>query len=395
MTTTAPRRTPLFRHAGRAILSTVRGPDSRARGGWGTGQVVVVVVVAALNLIGLAMVLSASSVTSLYQGTDTWFHFTRQSIWIGLGTVALLVMRSIDYHLWRKLVPLALGLTFVSLIAVLVPGIGVAANGSTRWIAVGPVTVQPTELLKLTMVLYTADLLAQRQRELRDPVRTIVPVLLVFGASALLVMMQPDLGSVIVAGGVTIAVLFAGGVALGPLAACTFGGAGIALVLSMTEAYRRERLLAFLDPWDDPLNTGYQTIQSMVGIANGGLTGVGVGQGRAKWGFLPESHTDFIYAVVAEEMGFLGAFLVLAMFVVLAVVGVRIAQHAPDRFGMLTAMGIAVWLTLQAVVNIGAVVGVLPITGVTLPFVSFGGTSLLVGMAAIGVLLNIGRQGSA
>jgi cell division protein FtsW len=225
--------------------------------------------------------------------------------------------------------------------------------------------------------------------------RTLIPVLLVFGAAAGLVMFQPDLGSVIIAGGITVAVLFAGGVSMAPLALCTVTGAGLAVILTMTASYRRARLLAFLDPWDDPLSTSYQTVQSMVGIANGGVTGVGVGQGRAKWGFLPESHTDFIFAVVAEEMGFIGAVLVLAMFVTLAVVGVRIAQRAPDRFGTLTAIGIVVWLLLQAIVNVGGVVGAMPITGVTLPFVSFGGTSTVVGMAAVGVLLNIGRQGQA
>ena len=172
-------------------------------------------------------------------------------------------------------------------------------------------------------------------------------------------------------------------------------GAILAMTLAMTEGYRRNRLLAFLDPWEDPLNTGYQTIQSLVGVASGGVTGVGLGEGRAKWGYLPEAHTDFIYAVVGEEMGFIGSVMVLALFATLAAVGVRIALRAPDRFGTLVAIGIVVWLVLQALVNVGTVVGVLPITGLPLPFVSFGGTSLVVGMAAIGLLLNIGRQGSA
>lgn len=396
MTAPSVPASPTFlRTAGRAISGTVRAPRALVDGGWGTGQAVLVVAVAALNLIGLAMVLSASSVTSIYQGTDTWFHFTRQAMWLGLGTVALLVVRVIDYHAWRRFIPLAVLGANLLLLAVFVPSFGISANGSTRWIGVGGFTFQPSEFFKLAILVYAADLLARRDRELHDPRRTLVPVLVVFGFGAVLVLVQPDLGSVIVAGGIVVAVLFVGGVSLGPLAGCVGIGATLALILSMTEGYRRERLLAFLDPWEDPLNTGYQTIQSQVGIANGGITGVGVGQGRAKWGFLPESHTDFIYAVVAEEMGLIGAVMVLGMFVAIGVVGVRIALRAPDRFGMLTAMGIVVWLLLQAVVNIGAVVGVLPITGVTLPFVSFGGTSLLIGMAAVGLLLNIGRQGRA
>ncbi len=364
-------------------------------GGWGTAQIVVIVAVVALVVVGLAMVLSASSVSSLYDGTDTWFHFRRQGMWLGLGTVALLVARSIDYQHWRQLIPVALGVTLVTLLVVLVPSIGIEAKGATRWIAVGPLSFQPTELLKLTMVLYTADLLAKRERALDQPLHTIGPVLLVFAVCAFLVMLQPDLGSVIVVGGITLTMLFAGGVALGPLLGVSAAGVGLALVLAMTEAYRRDRLLAFLDPWEDPLNAGYQTIQSLVGVANGGVTGVGIGEGRAKWGYLPEAHTDFIYAVVGEEMGFVGSVMVLSLFLVVAALGIRIALRAPDRFGTLVALGIVAWLVIQALVNIGTVVGVLPITGVPLPFVSFGGTSLVAGMAAVGVMLNIGRQGEA
>ena len=359
-------RESMLRAAIRAVSGTIRPPQPAVRRKLGTGQLALLIAVAALNLIGLAMVLSASSVTSLYQGTNTWYHFTRQGIWIALGTVAMCVTWKVDYHFWRRTIPLALALTLAMLVAVLVPGVGVSVNGSSRWLRLGPLGFQPTELLKLTMVLYAADLLARRQHQLHKPAQTLAPILLVFGASSLLVLMQPDLGSVLVAGGVTIGVLFAGGVALGPLAGATFVGGSLAMVLSMTEGYRRDRLLAFLDPWEDPLNTGYQTIQSMVGIANGGVTGVGVGQGRAKWGFLPESHTDFIFAVVAEEMGLVGGLLVLSLFVMIAAVGVRIAFRAPDRFGMLVAIGIVIWMTLQAVVNVGAVVGLLPITGVTL-----------------------------
>lgn len=395
MTAVQAPRTGFVKTAGRALLGTVRAPRPDRGGAWGTAQVVVVVAVAALNLLGLAMVLSASSVSSLYEGTDTWFHFRRQATWIGLGTVALLIARSVDYQALRKLIPAALAATVVALLVVKVPGFGVEAKGATRWIAVGPVTFQPTELLKLTMVLYTADLLARREHHLDRPERTLLPVLAVFGFCGMLVMAQPDLGSLIVVGGITMAVLFAGGVRLAPLAGTMLVGGGLAMTLAMTEGYRRNRLLAFLDPWEDPLNTGYQTIQSLVGVASGGVTGVGLGEGRAKWGYLPEAHTDFIYAVVGEEMGFVGSVMVLALFATLAAVGVRIALRAPDRFGTLVAIGIVVWLVLQALVNVGTVVGLLPITGLPLPFVSFGGTSVVVGMAAIGLLLNIGRQGSA
>jgi cell division protein FtsW len=281
------------------------------------------------------------------------------------------------------------------LVAVLVPGIGLTVNGARRWLGAGPLTVQPTELFKLTMLVYTADLMARRSHVLDSPRKTLVPVLVVFGAGGALIMMQPDLGSVIVAGGITTAVLFAGGVRLAPLAGGAAAGLVLASILAIAAPYRRARVMAFIDPWESPDSIGYQNIQSLVGIASGGLTGVGIGEGRVKWGYLPEAHTDFIFAVLAEEMGLIGSLLVLSLFVLIAVMGIRIALRAPDRFGTLVAIGIVVWLVTQAMVNIGAVVGVLPITGIPLPFVSFGGTSLVVGMAAVGLLLQIGRQGRA
>jgi cell division protein FtsW len=382
---------------GRSVVGA-RRPGARpvrraqAAGGWGTAQATVVAVVAALCVLGLAMVLSASSVYSLYEGQSTWFHFTRQAMWLSVGLVALLIGRMVPYQMWRRVVPLVVGVTLFALVIVLIPGIGLVANGSRRWIGIGGLTVQPSEGLKMALILYTADLLAKRSHELGDSRRTLAPPLLVFGIAAVLVLSQPDLGTVIIAGGIMVAVMFVGGVPAVPLMTVAAIGGAFATALTMTQPYRRARLLAFLDPWDDPLNTGYQTIQSMVGIASGGLTGVGVGEGRAKWGYLPFAHTDFIYATVAEEMGFIGASMILTLFVVLAVVGVRIAMRAPDQFGTLLAVGIVVWLVSQALVNIGAVVGVLPITGVPLPFVSFGGTSLVAVMGAVGILLNIGKQ---
>jgi cell division protein FtsW len=218
---------------------------------------------------------------------------------------------------------------------------------------------------------------------------TLRPVLFVAGITAALMMLQPDLGSTMVLGAIVFAVLFVAGLPLGRLAGwLSFATAG-SLALALSESYRRARLLAFLHPSVDAGNTGYQINQSLVGIASGGLFGVGLGESRAKWGFLPNAHTDFIFAIIAEELGLLGALVVLALFVVFAWLGLRVALAAPDRFGMLLAAGITAWVVTQALVNIGGVVGLLPITGLTLPFVSFGGSSLVVTMAAAGVLLNI------
>ncbi|MPY95224.1 MAG: putative lipid II flippase FtsW [Acidimicrobiia bacterium] len=351
-------------------------------------------VIVALNLIGLVMVLSASSYTSQDEFGSPWYYVRRQAMWSALGAVVLLAVLRVDYHRWRRLGGFALVVTLGLLVLVLVPGIGVGANGATRWIGWGPVTVQPSELAKLAVLLFAADLLARRIHRIHDTRCTVRPVLVVTAAVALLIMAQPNLGTTLVIGAIVVALLFVAGSPLGRLAGLAAFGVGLATVAALAAPYRRARVLAFLDPWADPLNTGYQTIQAWAAIAEGGISGVGVGAGRAKWGFLPFAHTDFIFAVIGEELGLVGALVVLALFLALAVLGVRTALRAPDAFGTLLAGGVTAWFVMQAFVNIGAVVGVLPITGVPLPFVSAGGSSLLASMAAAGMLANVARQTS-
>jgi cell division protein FtsW len=242
------------------------------------------------------------------------------------------------------------------------------------------------------VIVFAADLLARRADKAYDWRLTLKPVMAVFGVFAVLLMLQPNLGTTIILAAIVLALLFVAGVPGKPLGVTVGLLAAGATFFAVAEPYRFRRLMAFRDPWADPLNTGFQTIQSQVGLANGGLLGTGLGEGRAKWGFLPEAHTDFIFAIVGEELGLLGALTVVALFVGLGLLGVRTALRAPDRFGMLLAAGITTWILVQAFVNIGAVVGVLPITGVPLPFVSSGGSSLLFTMAATGLLLNIARQ---
>lgn len=354
--------------------------------------VVLLVLVLALNLIGLVMVLSASSVTALNDNGTAWYHFERQGLWLLIAVAVMLVTMRIDYHRWAKLATPSLFVAVALLVAVLLPGIGVTANGSTRWIGLGPIHIQPSEVAKLALIIWVADLLARRSDQMSNTRVTIRPVLAVLVLVAVLILRQPNLGSALVIGGVAFIILFAAGAKLAPLAAWGLAGGGIALWLAISESYRKDRVLAFLDPWEDPLNTGYQTIQSLVGIASGGVSGVGLGAGRAKWGYLPFAHTDFIFAVIAEELGMVGATTVIVLFVLLGITGLRVALDAPDRFGSLLAAGITAWFVLQAFVNIGAVVGVLPITGVPLPFLSFGGSALVVSTAAAGVLLNVARQ---
>ena len=349
--------------------------------------------VVALNVVGLVMVLSASSVQSLRETGSTWSTFLRQLTWLGLGTAALGLTATLDYRRWRRLIPVLLLASLAALVAVLVPGVGSRVNGARSWIAVGPLTFQPSEAVKLALLLFTADLLARRSHRMADGRATMRPILVVTGVVVVLMMLQPDLGSTIVLGSLVLAVLFVSGVPLLKLATVTAFGAAASLTLAMSRPYRRARLLSFLHPSADPGNTGYQGNQSLMGVASGRLTGVGLGESRAKYGFLPNAHTDFIFAIVSEELGLMGAVAVVLLFFAFGYLGVRAALAAPDRFGTLVAAGITAWVLTQAFVNIGGVVGVLPITGLTLPFVSFGGTSLLVTMAATGILLNIARQG--
>jgi cell division protein FtsW len=297
----------------------------------------------------------------------------------------------VDYRRWRRAaLPLAL-ISLALLVVVLVPGLGVSVRGSSRWLGTGQFRMQPSELAKLAMLLFTADLLARRgaKGSVRPALR---PVLIVFVAAAFLVMAQPDMGTTLVLGCIVMALLFVGGIELRTLGGLVALASVSALVLGLVEGYRRARLFSFLNPWKDAGNTGYQIVQSLVGLASGHWTGLGLGASRAKWGFLPNAYTDFIFAIIGEELGLLGTLLVIGLFAAFAVLGVRTALKAPDRFGALLAAGITAWVVGQALINIGAVIGVLPVTGVPLPFVSFGGSSLVITMAAAGMLLNIARQ---
>ncbi len=350
-------------------------------------------VLVALNLLGLVMVLSASSVSALDTYGSSWYIALRQGGWLLAGTGICVLAVRVDYHRWRRWSLPALALTGVLLGMVLVPGVGVSANGASRWLGYGSFSLQPSEVAKVTVLLFVADLLARRAAWMADVRLTLLPVGFVFGSVAVLLMLQPNLGTTLVLGAMVLALLFVAGTPLVPLLGVGASGAVVATGLALTASYRRARVLAFLDPWSDPLNTGYQNIQSLVGIASGGFTGVGLGESRAKWGFLPYAHTDFIFAIIGEELGLLGAMVVVALFVALCVLGARAAQLAPDRFGMLLAAGITAWFGVQAFVNVGAVIGILPITGVPLPFVSYGGSSLVFSMLGAGLLLNVARQG--
>ena len=356
-----------------------------------TSFYVLLVSVFVLCMLGLVMVLSASSIDALRQGSSGWTYFGRQALWATLGVVALLVAFRMPHRVVRALVAPGLLVVFGLNVAVLIPGLGVKINGARAWFDLGPFGFQPSELLKLALLVYAADLLARRADRMGDLRATFRPLVIMLALASGLVLLQGDLGSAIVLATIVLAVAFIGGTPLVPLA-----GAGAGLFLAGTVFvtsvdYRRERWLSFLNLAAHREDSGFQVWQSLIGIASGGVPGAGLGAGRAKWGYLPESHTDFIFAVLAEELGLIGVVGVVGLFLVILYLGVSISLRAADRFSQLLAGGITAWIAVQAIINIGGVTGMLPVTGLTLPFLSFGGTSLLVTMTAAGLLLGCAR----
>ncbi len=370
-----------------------RAPRLRPPGGVTTSNfLMLLVLIVVLNLIGLLMVLSASSVAALHETGSSWYYVSRQATWVVIGLLAMVVALRVDLRRLPRLAPVLLWVALILLGLVLVPGIGVEVNGATRWLGAGPFQFQPSELAKLAVIIWVAALLTRRADHVGDNRAALRPVLVVLGVVAALLLAEPNLGTTIITAAIVFALLFVAGVRLLPLAGWVVAGTAGAVVLALAAPYRRARVLASLDPWADPGNSGYQVIQSMVGLADGGLGGTGLGASRAKWGFLPFAHTDFIFAIIGEELGLIGTTIVVVAFCALAVLGVRTALHAEHRFGTLVATGVTTWFLVQAFVNIGAVIGLLPITGVPLPFISFGGSSLLFSMVGAGLLLNVARR---
>jgi cell division protein FtsW len=349
------------------------------------------VLVVVLVVIGLGATQSASSVVAVDQTDDQLYFFKRQLIGVGLGTLALLGTSRIPYRFYRKVAVPAYLATVGLLIAVLV--VGPEVGGARRWLPLPFVRFQPSELAKVAVVFVLAYLFERKHKLLSQFGHFIVPVLATVGVIGVLVMRQPDLGTTIVIGAAAMAVIIASDAPLKWVGLLGLGVVGVVTFLAFDETYRAERIEGFLDPYADSSGNGYQVIQGYYALGNGGIFGVGLGASRARWLYLPNAHTDFIFAIIGEETGLIGGLTVLGLFIVLALAGWMVASRAPDRFGRMVAAGITVWLSFQALVNIGGVLGVLPITGIALPFVSFGSTALIVSMAAMGILVNIAQSG--
>jgi cell division protein FtsW len=341
--------------------------------------------------LGLVMVLSASSVTSYANSGSSFSIFVKQLMWVGLGLPLLLLAMRMSTRVLRWMAYPLLLVTTLALMAVLVPGIGITANGARRWVGFGSFTIQPSEMAKIALCLWGADLLVRKRRRLTSWRHLLIPLLPGATLIAGLVMLEPDLGTTLVLLAIVMTLLWVVG-APARLFAGLFVVVGVLVsYLAVMEPYRLERLASFADPFKDSQDTGWQAVQGLYALASGGWWGVGLGASREKWSYLPNAHTDFILAIIGEELGLLGTLLVIVLFGVLAYGGIRVAQRSADPFGRLAAAAITAWLVGQALINMGAVVGLLPITGIPLPLISFGGSSMLLSMFAIGILLSLAK----
>ena len=334
------------------------------------------------------MVYSASSVMAAKRFHDGFFFLKRQGFFAIVGFTIMLVVMRIDYHVWKRMAVPALLLCMVLLGLVLIPGIGGKVGGSSRWIKLPGFSLQPSEMAKLALIMYMAYSLDKKQDKVKSLTSGFIPYMIVLMFLIGLLVLQPDLGGALTLAAVAVVMLFAAGtrliylISMIPLA-LPF------LIYKLSKGYHKGRIDAFLDPWSDPTGKGFQIIQSWLALGTGGLFGQGLGESKQKMFYLPEAHTDFILAVVGEELGFLGVAVIIGMFFLLVQRAMRIAVAAPDPFGRFLALGIAVLLGIEATVNMGVVTGLLPTKGLALPFISYGGSSLLISLFAVGILLNI------
>ncbi len=358
-----------------------------------TAFYIIAVVAAVLTMLGLVMVLSATSIAQFHKGNSPWRLFNKQFMWAALGAMGMVVVMRVPTRRWRPFVVPGFVFACVLMVLPFLPGIGDQVNDARSWVAVGPINFQPSEFLKLALLVMCAHLLAARRNDMHDIGRTLLPVLGLGAIACVLCLAQGDLGSAIVLAAIVFFVAFIAGAPLVPMAGFGLVGGIVGAAFVVSSPRREARFTAFMDIAAHKDHLSYQTWQAMIAMAQGGVTGSGVGRGENKLGeFLPLAHSDFIFAVVAEELGMIGVVAVLGGFLVLAYAGVQVALATPDRFHSLLAGGIVGWFVVQAIINIGGVTGMMPVTGLTLPFFSAGGSSLFVTLVATGLLLNVARN---
>ena len=340
--------------------------------------------------IGVIMVYSASSFYAMFHNNDSMYFFKRQLIWAIIGIISMSIMMSIDYHKLKKITPQLLICTIPLLIAVF---FFPAINGAKRWISLGPLSFQPSELTKYAVVMFLAFSIDLKGDEIKDFWHGLVPYLGLSGFFAALILAEHNMSIATIIMIVTFIMLFVAGGRIKHLFGIILPSLfTLAIFFIFSSDYRRERMLNFIDPWKDAADAGYQLIQSFLALGSGGLTGLGLGQSRQKTLYMPEPHNDFIFSIIGEEVGLIGCLFIIALFLIFIWRGVRVAMNAKDTYGKLLAMGITSIIAVQAIINIAVVTGSMPVTGVPMPFISYGGTSLVINLTAMGILLNISGQ---
>jgi len=351
-------------------------------------DLIIMLMAIALTCFGVVMVYSSSNIMAAKRFHDGFFFLKRQGLFALIGFALMLGVMQIDYRFWKRMAVPALLLCLILLIMVLIPGIGGKAGGSSRWIKLPGFNLQPSEMAKLALIMYMAYSLDKKQDKVKSLGSGFIPYMIVLMILITCLVLQPDLGGALTLAAVAVTMLFAAGTRLIYILSM-FLCALPFLAYKLSRGYHKSRIDAFLDPWSDPEGKGFQIIQSWLALGTGGVFGQGLGEGKQKLFYLPEAHTDFILSVIGEELGFLGVAVIIGMFFLLVQRAMRISVAAPDTFGRFLALGIAVLFGIEATVNMGVVTGLLPTKGLALPFISYGGSSLLISLFAVGILLNI------
>lgn len=342
--------------------------------------------------IGLVAVYSASSILAEARYGDHYYYLKRQTVFCLFGVMLMILAKNINYLFYRKLVYVLLGSVFLLLVLLLVPGLGIKVGGAQRWIKFGFISLQPSEAAKLSLAVFMAYSMSKNVEHMGTFLNGLLPHLLMAAIVIALILLQPDLGTAVIIGMWVLILLFVGGVHLGQLLVLLGLMTPAVFYLISHTAYRLHRWWAFLNPWEDPHGFGFQIIHSFLAFGSGGLAGVGLGNSKQKLFYLPEPHTDFVAAIIAEEAGFIGISILLILFALIVIRGIKIALNAPDLFGTYLALGISCMLALQVMVNMGVVMALLPTKGLTLPFISYGGSSLVISLISMGVLMSISRK---
>lgn len=345
-----------------------------------------------LAIFGLVMIFSASSIWAEYKFNDPFKFVKMQGIFFGVGIFLMLILSKIDYHIYYKYANVILLVCAILLVLVLIPGIGSVRNGSRSWFGIGSLGIQPSEFAKIGLIIYVAKYLTNNERIMKSVKKGVLPILGIIGFFFVIIMLEPDFGTAMVIVLTLVVLIFISGVKISFFVKIGLAGLLGIVGIIIAAPYRMKRIVSFLNPWSDPLGSGYQILQSLYAIGPGGLLGQGFLKSRQKYFYLPEPQTDFIFSIISEELGFLGVLIVASFFLIIFYRGLTTSLKSVDLFGKFLAFGLSFGLIIQASLNLMVVVGLIPVTGVTLPFLSYGGSSLLVSLASIGIILNISRK---